>query len=143
MMTNIVGKWRVAEMMSFNEEKECMEWTKVEDLLSRDDADKDTFLMGKMQMMFAEDGTITMLTPIPEGASQEEVDAAVKSGQITLKDGMMLMGENHWKVEDGKNMADTGLEGEVMDEKVGPWEELKEVDGGMIEMSLFRIARME
>ena len=142
-MVNLIGKWRVAQLMDFNSETERFEWTNVEILLSRDDADKDTFLMGRMQMVFAEDGTITILTPLPDGVSQEEVDAAVKSGQITLKDGMMFLGESHWKVEDGKNMADTGIEGEVMGEKVGPWEELKEVEGGMIEMSLYRIARIE
>lgn len=142
-MMNLVGKWRIAEMLNFNVEKGCMEWAKVEDLLSRDDADKDMFLMGRMQVVFAEDGTITLLTPIPDGASQEEVDAAVKSGEITLKDGMLFMGENHWKVEDGKNMADTGLEGEVLGEKVGPWEELKEVGDGMLQMALYHIARME
>lgn len=142
-MVNLVGKWRIAEMLDFNDEKGCFDWVKTEVLLSREDADKDTILFGNMQIVFAEDGTITLLTPIPKGATQEEVDAAVKSGRITLKDGMMLMGENHWKVEDGKNMADTALEGEVMGEKVGPWEELKEVEGGMIEMSLYRIARIE
>ena len=142
-MINLVGKWRVAQMPDFNNETERFEWTNVEVLLSRDDADKDTRLMGRMQIVFAEDGTITLLTPIPEEATQEEVDAAVKSGTITLRDGMMLMGENHWKVEDGKNMADTALEGEVMGEKVGPWEELKEVEDGMIEMAMLRIARIE
>ena len=142
-MVNLIGKWRVAQLMDFNSETERFEWTNVEVLLSRDDADKDTILMGNTQVVFAEDGTITLLTPIPKGATQEEVDEAVKSGRITLKDGMMLVGENHWKVEDGKNMADTALEGEVMGEKVGPWEELKEVEGGMIEMSLYRIARIE
>ena len=142
-MTNLIGKWKIAEMMSFNEEKGCVEWAKTEDLLARDPTDKDMNLIGRMQIVFAEDGTITLLTPIPEGASQEEVDAAVKSGQITLKDGMMLMGENHWKIEDGKNMADTGLEGEVMGEKVGPWEELKEVGDGMLQMTMYHISRIE
>lgn len=142
-MTNLVGKWRIAEMPDFNSEKGCFEWAKTEELLSREDADKDMFLMGRMQVVFAEDGTITMLTPIPDGVSQEEVDAAVKSGDITLRDGMMFMGENHWKVEDGKIMADTGLEGEVMGEMVGPWEELKEIGDGMLQMAMYHIARME
>ena len=142
-MVNLIGKWRVAQMLDFNSKTERFEWTNVEVLLSRDDADKDTILIGTMQIVFAEDGTITLLTPIPKGVSQEEVDAAVKSGRITLKDGMMLMGENHWKVEDGKNMADTGLEGELMGEKVGPWEELKEVGDGMLQMMLYHIARIE
>ena len=142
-MVNLVGKWRVAEMLDFNNEKGCFDWVKTEVLLSRGDADKDTILMGNMQIVFAEDGTITLLTPIPKGVSQEEVDAAVKSGRITLKDDMMLMGENHWKIEDGKNMADTALEGELMGEKVGPWEELKEVGDGMLQMMLYHIARIE
>lgn len=140
-MTSLVGKWRVAQMPDFNNETERFEWTNVEVLLSRDDADKDTRLMGRMQIVFAEDGTITLLTPIPEEATPEEVDAAVKSGRITLRDGMMLMGENHWKVEGGKNMADTALEGEVMGEKVGPWEELKEIDAETIEMMMFRLRK--
>ena len=142
-MTNLIGKWKIAEMMSFNEEKGCFEWAKTEDLLARDDADKDMIMIGNAQIVFAEDGTITLLTPLPKGVSQEEVDAAVKSGRITLKDGMMLMGENHWKIEDGKNMADTGLEGEVMGEKVGPWEELKEVGDGMLQMTMYHISRIE
>ena len=40
-------------------------------------------------------------------------------------------------------MADTGLEGEVMGEKVGPWEELKEVGDGMLQMTMYHIARIE
>jgi hypothetical protein len=40
-------------------------------------------------------------------------------------------------------MADMGLEGEFMGEKVGPWEELKEVEDGMIEMAMLHIARIE
>ena len=130
-------------MMNLDEKKGTLDWAKVEDILAGDDVDKDTRFMAKMVAVFGEDGTITMLTPLPEGVSQEEVDAAVKAGQIELRDGMMFMGESHWKVEDGKNMSDTGLEGELMGEKVGPWEEVKEVEGGRIQMMIYRLTRME
>ena len=130
-------------MMNFNSETGCFEWAKPEVLLSRDDVDKDMVLMGRMQFVFSEDGTITLLTPIPDGVTQEEVDEAVKSGSITLKDGMLFMGENHWKVEDGKIMADTGLEAEVMGEMVGPWEELKEVGDGVLQVMMYHIVRIE
>jgi hypothetical protein len=83
-----------------------------------------------------------MLTPLPEGVSQAEVDAAVKAGQLELRDGMMFMGEQHWKVEDGKNMTDTGLEGEVLGEKVGPWEEVKEIDENTIQIMLYRLKKV-
>ena len=142
-MVNLVGKWKAAEMVYFDEEKGAMDWAKVEDILAKDDIDKDTRFMANMVAVFGEDGTITMLTPLPEGVSQEEVDAAVKSGQVELRDGLMFMGESHWKVEGGKNMSDTGLEGEVLGEKVGPWEEVKELEGGMIQMMLYRFARVE
>ena len=59
-----------------------MDWTKVEDILAKDDLDKDTRFMANMVVVFGEDGTITMLTPLPEGVSQAEVDAAVKAGQL-------------------------------------------------------------
>ena len=56
---------------------------------------------------------------------------------------MMLVGENHWKVENGKNMADTGLEGEVLGEQVSPWEEVKEIEGGLIQMAFYRLKKAE
>lgn len=142
-MMNPVGKWKTVEMMHFNDEKFCMEWAKVEDILAKEDLEKDMRFMAKMVMQFDEDGTIFMMTPLPDGVSQDEVDAAVKAGQVTLKDGLMLMEEMHWKTEDGKVYTDTEPEGEVMGEKVGPWAELKEVSDGVYELMLMRIARAE
>ena len=81
-MINLIGKWKAAEMIDFNAEKGTMDWTKVEDILAKDDLDKDTRFMANMVVVFGEDGTITMLTPLPEGVSQAEVDAAVKAGQL-------------------------------------------------------------
>ena len=38
-------------------------------------------------------------------------------------------------------MADTGAEGEVLGEKVGPWEEIKEVDENTIELMFYRLRK--
>lgn len=141
-MINLIGKWKVAEMVDFDGETGTIKWAKVEDILAKDDVDKDTRFMANTVAVFGEDGTITMLTPLPEGVSQAEVDAAVKAGQLELRDGMMFMGEQHWKVEDGKNMSDMGLEGEVLGEKVGPWEEIKEIDENTIEMTFYRFRKI-
>ena len=142
-MTNLLGKWIVAETLQFNDEKGEMEWTSVETILAKGDLDKEMTMLLKTEVEFNEDGTIDFLTSLPEGVSQEEIDAAVASGQIVLRNGMMLSQGNHWKVENGKNMSDTGFEGEVFGEKVGPWEEIKEVGDGMIEMMLYHLKKVE
>ena len=140
-MINLIGKWNIVEAMQFNDEQGCMEWAKVEDFLAKEDVDRELAMLAKSIALFEEDGTMVFLTPLPEGVSQAEVDAAVAAGKVKLRDGMMLTQQNHWKVENGKNMADTGAEGEVLGEKVGPWEEIKEVDGDTIELMFYRLRK--
>ena len=94
-------------------------------------------------VVFNEDGTIDFFCPLPEGVSQEEIDAALAAGQLRLKDGMMVMDQKQWRNEDGKVFTNTGAEGEVLGEKIGPWEELKMLDGDKIEMMLYRLKRAE
>ena len=142
-MTNLIGKWMVAETMQFNEEQCKFEWAKVEDILSKGELDREMTMLMKTVVEFQEDGTIDFFCPLPEGVSQEEIDAAIAAGKLKLKDGMMVMDQKHWKEENEKIMTDTGAKGEVLGEKVGPWEELKEVDGGMIEMMMYRLKKAE
>ena len=142
-MTNLTGKWVVADTMQFNDETCKAEWLSVEKILTKDDLDKDMIMLLKTIVLFQEDGAIDFLCPLPEGVSQAEIDAAIAAGKLKLKDGMMVMDQKHWKEENGKIMADTGAEGEVFGEKVGPWEELKVVDGGMVEMMMYRLKKAE
>lgn len=139
---DLIGKWQVVEVMQFDEEK-GMIWTKVSDLLAREDADEEALMLAKTIFLFEENGSLTMLSPLPEDVSQEEIDEAVAAGEISLRDGQMVTGENHWKLEDGKLFADTGAEGEVLGEKVGPWEEIKQVDDHTIENMMFRLQKVE
>lgn len=140
-MTSLVGKWVVAETMQFNDETCKVEWVSVEKILAKDDQDEDTIMLLKTIVVFQEDGTIDFFCPLPEGVSQEEIDAAIAAGQLKLKDGMMVMDQKHWKEENGKIMTDTGAEGEVLGERVGPWEELKVVDGDLVEMMMYRLKK--
>lgn len=140
-MINLTGKWNIVESIQFNDEKGCMEWAKAEDILAKEDVDREIAMLIKSIVLFEEDGNLVFLTPLPEGVSQAEVDAAVAAGKIKLRDGMMLTQQNHWKVENGKNMADTGAEGEVLGDKVGPWEEIKEVDENTIELMFYRLRK--
>ena len=142
-MKNLLGKWMVAEAMQFNEEKCSLEWAKVEDILSKGDLDREMTMLVKTVVVFQEDGTIDFLCPLPDGVSQAEIDAAIVDGQLKLKDGMMMMDAKHWKEEGGKILTDTGARGEVLGEQVGPWVVLKEVDGDMVELMMYRLKKAE
>lgn len=142
-MKKIQGKWIVAETMQFNDETCKVEWVSVEKILAKDDLDKDMIMLLKTQVVFQEDGAIDFFCPLPEGVSQADIDAAIAAGQLKMKDGMMVMQQKHWKEEDGKILTDTGAEGEVLGEKVGPWEELKVLDGDRIEMMMYRLKKAE
>ena len=141
-MVTLIGKWRIAQALQFDDESNDMKWTNVEDILNGEDVDRDTITMLNSIVEFEEDGRMLMLAPIPEGISQDEIDEAVKAGQIKVKDGRMYFEENHWKVEDGANYTDTMPEGEVLGEKVGPWEKVTEFEDGTIVFLTYRLARL-
>jgi len=142
-MMNLIGKWSIVETMQFNEETERFEWVKVSDILAQEDVDADMVMLLNGIAIFEENGNLIFLSPLPEGLSQEEIDEAVAAGEVELRDGKMVTQQNHWKTEDGKNLADTGAEGEALGEEVGPWEEIKEIDNNTIEMSVFRLRKTE
>ncbi len=54
-----------------------------------------------MQIEICEDGKLYMLMPLPQGATKEEVDAAVASGEISMRGGMMANGPESWEERDG------------------------------------------
>ena len=142
-MINLIGKWNIVETLQYNEKEGCMDWVKAEDYLAQDDLDREMAEMLKYQVLFEEDGIFGFLMPMPEDITQKELDEALTSGEFELRDGMLLVDKHHWKVENGKNLADTGHEAEVLGEKVGPWEELKEIDTDTIEMMMFRLRKVK
>jgi len=68
-----------------------------------------------------EDGTLYVLMPLPEGATQEEVDEAVNAGYIKLRNGMLYDKPMSWEERDGKLWFDMGIKGEVFDEEADSW----------------------
>ncbi|MBQ8836632.1 MAG: hypothetical protein IJ002_03885 [Clostridia bacterium] len=82
-----------------------------------------------MQVKICEDGKLYLLSPLPEGVSQEEVDKAVSAGVITLLGGMMAERPLAWEERDGELWYDTGIEGEVFGEKVDGWVKAIDKDG--------------
>ena len=54
------------------------------------------------QIAVCEDGQLYLLLPLPEGVSQEEVDAAAAAGHIKLYDGMMTDAPRPWEERNGE-----------------------------------------
>ncbi len=54
-----------------------------------------------MQIEICEDGKLYVLMPLPEGVTAEEVNAAAASGEISLRNGMMVGGSESWEERDG------------------------------------------
>ena len=54
-----------------------------------------------MQIEICKDGKLYMLMPLPEDATKEEIDAAVASGEIHLRGGMIAGGPESWEERDG------------------------------------------
>ena len=96
-----IGKWVFHSIGTFNEEDE-MVYLNPEEYLKApmpyvDESDEEAVAdeMNERRKMIAsqiavvEDGSLYMLMPLPEGVTKEQVDEAVKAGQIKLYDGMM------------------------------------------------------
>ncbi len=137
MMKELKGKWIIEEMKAFDEKTETMVWKTVKDLKATE-SDPDILQMLSTVLHFKDDGMIDMLIPVPEGVSKEEIDEAVAAGEIEMVDGLMLMEQMPWKVEDGKAYYDSGEEGEFVGEAISPWHEILETANG-IELMAYRL----
>lgn len=82
------------------------------------------------QIAVCEDGKLYMLMPLPEGASEEEVDKAVKAGVIKLYDGMMTDDPKAWEERDGELWLEVG---EGMSED--GWTKISDDDGHLLFMT--------
>jgi len=108
-----VGKWRFHSIGMISDSDE-MVYLGAEDYLKSpmpyvDETDEEAVAdelrerksMTGMKIEICEDGKLYMLMPLPEGVTQEEVDAAVSAGQVTLRDGMVIGGTESWEERDG------------------------------------------
>lgn len=143
-----VGKWVLHSVGSINENDELVYMTPEEYLNSPmlyiDETDEEAVademnerkqLIGS-RLAVCEDGKLYMLMPVPEGVSQEEVDAAVAAGQITLFDGMLTDEPKTWEERDGELWLEVG---EGMSED--GWAMIS--DNGFVNMMTYRYVKAE
>lgn len=90
-----------------------------------------------------EDGKMYMLMPLPEGVSQEEVDAAVAAGEVTLIDGMMSDGTSFpWEERDGEFYYYVGEGAEMYGDAVDGW--IKPIgEDGLLKIITMRFEKAE
>ena len=137
---NPIGKWKVKQVLRFSPEN-GMEWKTLEELEAQGVDEDDLSMYRNSVMIFHENGTAENLMTLPADFTQEQMEEVIAEGK-EIRDGMMVIDCKEWKIEDGKNLYNTGNEGEVLGEEVSPWVELQEVDD-MIELQFLRYAREE
>ncbi|MCR5652565.1 MAG: hypothetical protein K6F88_02065 [Ruminococcus sp.] len=136
---DVKGLWKASHILAFDEEYNQV-WKDAEEILNDPNLDEDEKQPAKAMVEFGDDGFVRMMMPLPEGISQEEIDAAVAEGEIEVQGDMMVAEKYPWKEEDGKIFYDSGMEGEFVGEEVSPWVEIVETDNG-IEMFTFKLIR--
>lgn len=136
---DIKGLWKVDKILGFDDDFNQI-WKDAQAILDDPNADGDEKNMAKSLLEFCDDGMINMMMPLPEGISQEEIDAAVAEGEIEVSGDMMIAEKHPWKEEDGKIFFDSGTEGEAFGEEVSPWQEVTVTDDG-IELFAFKLIK--
>lgn len=140
-MKDLIGKWKIDEIMMFDEQASDMAWVKVADALKKPDLDEDYKRTANTIIEFTTDGNMEMLFPIPDDLPKEELDEALASGEVYMKNDMIVVEKFDWKMKDGKPYYDSKAEGEVLGEKIDPWVEFKEIPNGY-EFMTFRIVKI-
>ncbi len=115
-----IGKWTFHSIGMFNDNDELVYMNAEEYLKSPmlyiDESDpeavademKERKQMVNGKLAICDDGKFYMLIPLPEGVSQEEVDAAVSAGHIKLYDGMITDEPKTWEERNGELWLEVG-----------------------------------
>ncbi|MBE6888665.1 MAG: hypothetical protein E7485_01435 [Ruminococcaceae bacterium] len=127
------GKWKLHSVMTFDDNDMPVYLTPEEYLKAPmpyvDESDEEAVadelkerkkLIG-MSIKICDDGKLYMLSPLPEGVSQAEIDKAVSAGVIKLVDGEIADEPKAWELRDGELWFDTEIEGEIYGEKSDSW----------------------
>lgn len=137
---DITGKWRLRSVLRFNEDFE-KRWVDVEEAMNDETLDDSDKRMLQSVIDITPEGMIIMMMPLPENVSQDQIDEAVASGEITLCDNGMFIYEKHpWKEENGCFYFNSGIKGEILGEEIDPWEKLI-IEDDSLTMLVYRFVR--
>lgn len=134
-------KWEISEIMTADGEGNIV-WRNIDEILSDPTVDSDEKSMYLSVYEFGDDGIVRALSPIPEGCTEEELDEAVKSGEIELCYGRIVVSKNQYREEKGELWYKTDTEGEFMGEEISPWVRLM-FDGDKLCLMPFKLSILE
>ncbi|MBO4366544.1 MAG: hypothetical protein J5843_02675, partial [Clostridia bacterium] len=98
-----------------------------------EDERKDILKAFEAVIEFTDDGQVLEWARLPEGIGQEEIDEALKAGEIqAVKDGFFCLNSRPWKYVKGAYYYDTGSTRELFGEQLSSWDELKPDEEGCI-----------
>ncbi len=117
-----------------------MPYIDADDKEAYEDEMKERRLLINSKLKICEDGNWYYLLPLPEGARQEEVDAAVAAGDIKFMDGMLTDEPHRWELRNGELWYDTGIEGEIYGEPTDGFAKAMD-DNGFINYMNFRFVK--
>lgn len=117
-----VGKWKFHSIGTVDDETNERVWLNGEEYINSpmpyiDETDEEAVAdeikerkknVG-MVLEVCEDGKLYVLMPLPDGISQEEVEAAVEAGVIMVREGMMTDEPYEWQERDGELLVNMGM----------------------------------
>ena len=138
-----IGLWKLvaAKGMDFTTFEPL--WRTNEDLLAAAEDDM-LKMMADAMFEFKEDGALSILNKvnIPEGTPEEEIEAAIASGEVFKEDGALWMKHDlAWKEEGGELLVDSGERGEVFGEAINPWKKAEVLGNTLIINDSYQIVK--
>lgn len=138
---NLEGIWTVKEVISFGDDGAF--WRPLQECLADDTLADEMKMFFSCKFLFDTDGMLKLLSPIPDGVPQEEIERAAAAGQVQLYDSKTMIIEQYpYKEENGAYYYDSGIQGEVLGEKVSSWMKIEETEDG-IEWMTYRLVKAE
>lgn len=122
-----VGKWKFHSIGTVDDETCERIWLNAEEYMNSpmpyvDETDEDAVAdeikerkrtIGTL-LEVCEDGKMYVLMPLPDGVSEEEVEAAAKAGVIKVRDGMLTDEPFDWKEQEGELWVKMGVPDDFM-----------------------------
>lgn len=139
---NVIGKWKIAAALTVNDQFEQV-WKTVEEMAADPETDPDELQMFESVIDFGDDGVIRTAIKLPDDMPQEEINAALESGEYELyAPGFLTIEKRDWKEENGKFKFKANIEGEILDEETDPWTDIVLLESG-IQYGTLRLVRAE
>ena len=142
-VTDIAGLYEVAKTMAvvggefdlFSKEEVAAELDRKKAAGEIDDSSYTMSMQGfGICVEFTKSHQVVQWMPVPAGVSEEQINAALESGQILDFNGEAIaMSKKPWKYLNGKYWYDTGEQRELFGEKQSSWDELKFDEEGLLE----------